>query len=419
MEGKRLGKYRILRELGRGGMGVVYEAEHDQVRHRVAIKVIDPLLARNPEQAARVRVEGIAANLPRHPGIVQVLETDHLDGTPYIVMELVSGQSLREILLHCGGRLETQRVMRLGKQLADAFAAAHDVGIVHRDVKPENVMLTEDAAVVAGERTKVLDFGIALVPKDALMISQQSLAHESDPGQFAGTIPYMAPEQLDAQGYGAISAKTDVYQLGVLLYELLSGETPFSYTGQQGYALMMCIVQQEPKALTALRPEVPWELTQLIHRMLAKDPVQRPSMREVLSALRQIEPSGFGPLQEVSPSRVGLELSRRSQLLLGVLCSVLASALVWWLWPDSQTVTWHLDSIPSGADVLNQSGQVLGRTPWEEVRARDIGHKELRVRLSGYRTEALLLDSGRDYRRSLRLTKLDGSSPDSPQSTAR
>ncbi|MBL8636188.1 MAG: serine/threonine protein kinase [Myxococcales bacterium] len=133
MEGKRLGKYRILRELGRGGMGVVYEAEHDQVRHRVAIKVLDPLLARNPAQAARVRVEGIAANLPRHPGIVQVLESDHCDGTPYIVMEMVSGESLRESMSKCGGRIESQRVVRLAKQLADAFAAAHDVGIVHRD----------------------------------------------------------------------------------------------------------------------------------------------------------------------------------------------------------------------------------------------------------------------------------------------
>lgn len=137
MEGMTLGKYRILRELGRGGMGVVYEAEHGQVRHRVAIKVLDPLLARNPEQAARVRVEGIAANLPRHPGIVQVLETDNVDGTPYIVMELVAGESLRELLVKEGGRLEVLRVVRLAKQLADAFAAAHDVGIVHRDVKPD------------------------------------------------------------------------------------------------------------------------------------------------------------------------------------------------------------------------------------------------------------------------------------------
>ncbi len=280
-------------------------------------------------------------------------------------------------------------------------------------------MLTEDSAVVAGERTKVLDFGIALVPKDALMISQLPLAHESDPGQFAGTIPYMAPEQLDAQGHGAISAKTDVYQLGVLLYELLSGETPFSYTGQSGYALMMCIVQKEPKALTALRPELAWELSQLIHRMLAKEPAQRPSMREVLSALQQIEPSGFGPLHDVSPSRIGLEPGRRTLLFFAALGTAIAAVLALWLWPDSQTVTWHLDSIPSGAEVVNQSGQVIGRTPWEEVRARDIGHKELRLRLPGHRTEALLLDSGRDYKRSVRLTKLDESFPDSPRSIAR
>ncbi|MBL8633641.1 MAG: hypothetical protein JNM40_10485 [Myxococcales bacterium] len=142
-------------------------------------------------------------------------------------------------------------------------------------------------------------------------------------------------------------------------------------------------------------------------------------MREVLGALRQIEPSGFGPLQDIPPSRIGLELGRRALLGFGALCSVMIAALVLWLWPDSQTVTWHLDSIPSGAEVVNQSGQVIGRTPWEEVRARDIGHKELRVRLSGYRTEALLLDSGRDYKRSLRLTKLDESSLDSPRSIKR
>ena len=136
-------------------MGVVYEAEHGQVRHRVAIKVLDPLLARNPEQAARVRVEGIAANLPRHPGIVQVLETDNVDGTPYIVMELVAGESLRELLVKEGGRLEVLRVVRLAKQLADAFAA--DLAAGHPRAVDGGVGAVEQAAAalvhdVAGHR---------------------------------------------------------------------------------------------------------------------------------------------------------------------------------------------------------------------------------------------------------------------------
>ena len=280
-------------------------------------------------------------------------------------------------------------------------------------------MITVDSAVVAGERIKVLDFGIAVVPRNELTTSQQPLAHESDPGQFAGTIPYMAPEQLDSQGHGAISTKTDVYQLGVLLYELISGQTPFAYTGLQGLALVMCIVQQEPRPLASLVPEVPPDLATLIHRMLAKSAVLRPSMREVLAELRQVEPSGFGPVAEGPVSRVGVLMGRRSLLGMGALAAAVAAGLVWWMLPESPMVTWQVQTEPAGAEVLDHAGKVLGRTPWREVRSRDIGHKEIRLRLSGYRVEALLLDSGRDYKRTLPLTKLGESLPGSRQSTVR
>ena len=154
-----------------------------------------------------------------------------------------------------------------------------NVSLCLTDVKPENVMISVDSAVLAGERTKVLDFGIAVVPKNELSTSQQPFLPHSDPGQFAGTIPYMAPEQLDCQGHGPITPKTDVYQLGVLMYELLSGQTPFAYTGMHGLSLVMCIVQQDPRPLTALAPDVPDDLAYLILRMLAKSEVALASER--------------------------------------------------------------------------------------------------------------------------------------------
>ena len=334
-------------------------------------------------------------------------------------MELVDGESLREILQKEGGRLDVGRVVRLAKQIADALAAAHDVGIVHRDVKPENVMISVDSAVLAGERTKVLDFGIAVVPKNELSTSQQPFLPHSDPGQFAGTIPYMAPEQLDCQGHGPITPKTDVYQLGVLMYELLSGQTPFAYTGMHGLSLVMCIVQQDPRPLTALAPDVPNDLAYLILRMLAKEAGERPSMRDVLLELRRIEPSGIGSLSQAPVSRVGEGLGRRSLLGMGLAGVAVLAGVGWWMMAESSTVTWQVQSEPTGAEVLDQAGQSLGRTPWQEVRARDIGHKEIRLRLAGYRSESLLLDSGRDYRRTVVLTKSVESSPGSRPATAR
>ena len=153
--------------------------------------------------------------------------------------------------------------------------------------------------------------------------------------------------------------------------------------------------------------------------MLAKSAVQRPSMREVLAELRQVEPSGFGPLAGEPVSRVGVLMGRRSWVGMGVLAAAVLAGLGWWMLPESPMVTWQVQTEPTGAGVLGHAGKVLGRTPWREVRARDIGHKAIRLRLAGYRVEALLLDSGRDYKRTLLLTKSGESLPGSRQSTVR
>ena len=232
MEGKRLGKYRILRELGRGGMGVVYEAEHDQVRHRVAIKVIDPLLARNPEQAARVRVEGIAANLPRHPGIVQVLETDHLDGTPYIVMELVVGTTLREWQLQAPPR---SLLLSVYANVAVGLHRVHSAGIVHGDVKPDNIIVDNRNVPT------IVDFGFA------------TSMHESGVGGWradvVGTPPYMGPEAQQ----GEVGRSGDVHAYAVSLWEALTGQLPFEAGGVRWREARVGALPREALVPDALR----------------------------------------------------------------------------------------------------------------------------------------------------------------------
>ncbi|HNI59894.1 MAG TPA: serine/threonine-protein kinase, partial [Pseudomonadota bacterium] len=170
-----IGNYRLVREIGRGGMGTVYEAEHERVKNRVAIKVLHPEYCKDPQIVARFRQEPMAANLTRHAGITHVFESDVLpDGTPYLVMEFLDGQSLRMRLRKARGGLPQLQVIRFARQLADALGAAHSKKIIHRDIKPENIMLVRDDAVPGGERAKVLDFGIAVVAEDASLSMSSS-----------------------------------------------------------------------------------------------------------------------------------------------------------------------------------------------------------------------------------------------------
>lgn len=262
-------------------MGAVYEAIHKSIERRVALKVLHPEYARRPEAVTRFFNEARAVNLIEHPNIVQVSEFGIAgDGTAYLVMEFLRGETLSrriETLAAVKQRVPPIAVVQIGMQLADALAAAHEKGIVHRDLKPGNIMLVADSLSASGERVKLLDFGIA-----KLMLSQRG-AHGkvTTTNAIMGTPQYMSPEQC--RGASCVDDRTDVYALGVIMYELIAGHPPFwadeplGYLGQHVY--------QTPPLLASLAPQAPPELLTLIHKLLIKDKFARPAMRVVCTEL--------------------------------------------------------------------------------------------------------------------------------------
>ena len=272
--GRLIGPYRVVREVGRGGMGVVYEAIHERIGQRVALKMLSARLAASARGQERCMREARACCQVQHPGLVRILDYKQLDdGTPYIVMEYLDGQLLRERLRQ---PLSLAEVIRVASQLAAALAAAHREGIVHRDLKPENVMLVADGEAPGGERVKILDFGIAkfLDAPDLQTLSESAAAP-------LGTPAYMSPEQCQAQAQ--IDGRSDVYALGVMLYEMACGRLPFVADSVRQLFLH---VHQNPKPPSHYQPAVPLGLDALVMRMLAKVPTRRPSMAEVAAALQ-------------------------------------------------------------------------------------------------------------------------------------
>ena len=281
MKGRRLGSYELTRRLGEGGMGVVWEARHVELGRRVAIKLLHPALAAQPEVERRFSTEARVVHLVRHPGVVDVLELGRLDdGTAYIVMELLAGESLAARLQRLGA-LPMADVLRVARQVASPLAAAHASGVVHRDLKPENLMIVADPEVAGGERIKVLDFGIAkLLGDDDVARS----ATRTRTGLILGTPRYMAPEQC--RGGRSIDAAVDVYALGVIVFEMVAGGPPFAAAGSG--EVMMQHIADPPPPLATVRPGTPPRLVALVEAMLAKEPAERPLMSQVVVELERL-----------------------------------------------------------------------------------------------------------------------------------
>jgi serine/threonine protein kinase len=408
----QIGNYRVLREIGRGGMGAVYEAEHQRVKNRVAIKVLHPEYCRDPQIVARFRQEPMAANLPRHAGITHVIESEVLDdGTPYIVMEYLDGQSLRQRIRKARSGLPELSVVRFGKQVADALAAAHAKKIVHRDIKPENIMIVRDDAVAGGERAKVLDFGIAVVAEEHVMSSSQNSTQvQTSPfASLLGTATYMAPEQCQGIGRSPVDDKADVYALGVVLYELLTGRPPFQ--APELVSVMHMHVTKEPEPVSAHRPEVRPELETLVMRMLGKAPDKRPTMREVSAELTAMERPDSQSLPVLTPPPLPMP-SRRATLLGGAAGAAVALVLGWFLLvgPQAATVRWRVTSTPTGAEVLGPDGVRLGKTPLTLRPRRDLGKLQVTLRAAGQAPATLLLDYSEDCDRQVTMSpRSDGS----------
>ncbi len=294
--GQTVGSYRITRQLGEGAMGQVFEGLQEEIGKRVALKVLHPHLAQYPEAVNRFLNEARAVNLIGHPSLVTIFESGRLpDGAAYIVMEYLEGEMLLARIQN--GALTIADTMRLGRQIASALQAAHEKGIVHRDLKPENVFVVRDPETASGERAKILDFGIAKLSEEQ---QGKGALVKTAAGTMLGTPLYMSPEQCD--GNAAVDGKSDVYSLGVLLFEMLTGEPPFS--GLSVNAVMLKHVSAPVPYIRDRNPLVPDPLGDLLRRMMAKDVNDRPTMSEVASELDGLLAQVLGP----GAARTGVSL---------------------------------------------------------------------------------------------------------------
>lgn len=273
MEPERIGRYRMVRLLGQGGMGSVYEAVQEPIQRRVALKLLLPQFGQNQEVLQRFFNEAHAVNLIEHPSLVQISDYGQSDnGTAYLVMEYLRGETIAARLCRfrqLGSRLPQAQIIQIAIQIVDALSAAHGKSVVHRDLKPANVMMVPDTAVQGGERVKILDFGIAKLA--------QGMGQGTTASAILGTPQYMSPEQC--KGSGDVDGQTDVYALGVMLFEMIAGRLP--YQAESAFDYMAQHVFQSPPALRELAPQTPSNVVDLVHRLLAKDKSQRPKMREL------------------------------------------------------------------------------------------------------------------------------------------
>jgi eukaryotic-like serine/threonine-protein kinase len=253
------GRYRILRKLGSGGMANVYLAEDEELGRRVAIKILNDRHANDDQFVERFRREAKNAAGLSHPNIVSIYDRGEAEGTYYIAMEYLEGRSLKERIV-AEGPLPIASAIEIVRQILRAVGFAHRRQIVHRDIKPHNVLLVQDGPGDGDERFKVTDFGI----------SRTATSQMTEAGSIVGTAQYLSPEQ--ARG-APVDQRSDIYSVGIVLYELLTGQLPF--TGETPLEIAMKHLSEIPKAPSELRPEIPTDLDMIVLRALAKDPADR------------------------------------------------------------------------------------------------------------------------------------------------
>ncbi len=285
--GKSLGDYRLVTALRSGGMGTVYYAEHALIGRRAAVKVLHREVSRNPEAVSRFLIEARAANDIRHPNVVEITDIGQAGDLHYIVMSFLEGETLGE-RLEREKVLEEETMVRIVRQIASALAAAHDHGIVHRDLKPENVFLLNHPDYP--DYVKVLDFGIAK------LIGGQGVAHNTLMGTVLGTPAYMSPEQC--RGDAELDHRSDIYSLGIMMYEMSAGAVPFRSAASP--EVLLAHVQAQPTPPIQLNPKLSQHRNEVILRALQKDPGARfATMRDLRDAIENVSrPAGQAPVVE-------------------------------------------------------------------------------------------------------------------------
>jgi serine/threonine protein kinase/tetratricopeptide (TPR) repeat protein len=278
--GRTLGHYRIVEKIGEGGMGEVYRAHDERLDRDVAVKVLHEAVAQDVDRLARFEREAKAVAKLDHPNILAIHDFGSDEGVTFAVMELLEGESLREVIR--GGGLTHSKAVEYARSIADGLAAAHDKGIVHRDLKPENVFLTQDG------RIKILDFGLAKLklPEQDLMTETPTATLDTAPGGLLGTVAYMAPEQVQGQ---PADHRSDIFALGCVLHEMLSGTRPFE--GKTAAETAAAILRDEPPAVLGRVTNILPGLDTIVSHCLEKRPEERfQSARDLSFALRATSP---------------------------------------------------------------------------------------------------------------------------------
>jgi tRNA A-37 threonylcarbamoyl transferase component Bud32 len=292
LAGRTLGDYRILRRIGQGGMGQVYLAEQRSLKRNVALKILRAELAAAPASLQRFKAEAEAVAKVTHANIVQVYAYGEAEGFPYIALEYVEGRNLKEFVARKGPP-KLPIALSIIRQIAAGLKRASEAGIIHRDVKPENILLTAKGGV------KVADFGLS-----RNLIGEQQPLNLTQSGVIMGTPLYMSPEQVQGK---PLDSRTDVYSLGVTCYYMLAGKPPFD--GATPFDVAMKHARDEPPPLAAVCPDLPEALCAIVHKMMAKDPAERyQSAREILRDLARLRSGGAGSTMAASRPLSAVEL---------------------------------------------------------------------------------------------------------------
>jgi eukaryotic-like serine/threonine-protein kinase len=324
--GTKLGEYDIVSQIGSGGMGVVYRAKDLRLGRDVAIKVLPAHLSADPNRLKRFEQEAQSAAALNHPNILAVHQLGSYQGAPYLVSELLEGETLREVMK--GGSLPQSRLMDYAEQISDGLNAAHEQGIIHRDLKPENLFVTKD------NRVKILDFGLAKLAQGESESAETvaTLGLQTHPGMIAGTVGYMSPEQVRGE---KLDTRTDLFSFGVVLYEMATGKRPFE--GDTSGVTFEAILNRQPTPPSKLNAKVPPELERIISKALEKDREVRyqhaSDIRADLKRLKRDSESGHTASHVPATSTLGVSHSARKWIGLaavGLCLAGIALGFAYW-----------------------------------------------------------------------------------------